>query len=461
MRLPNRLAPAAAAFRAVRRWHGGLSRFARRVSLNVLIGTVISLGLWSLHDNAALRDVEDVGIDWLIRMQWGVAHDEGGASYVFLDIDEPTYRAWGEPFHVPRDRLLKLIRYAVDSGPALVVVDLDLSKPGSDPAAAEGLKQYLEAYTGPDRPPLVLARFFRAPLDPTVHPYYRERASFLDDAVAASPNLHWGSPLFVLDRDRLLRRWRLWEPACRDGAPGIVPSIQLLSVALWQAPRRGADQIDEALAGLAPADCGEPMSGDGQPTTLRIADLTLGAAPGALAQRILYTLPWRLGPGEAYPRTPEGAPALSVRSALPITDGQLPVASEGLRGRVVVIGSSFEDSRDLYHTPLGVMPGAMVLINATRSLQTHGELAPPPWYVKLPIEILLIVLMSLVFALMISFWGMVVSSVAVIVLLLPLSFLFFRAGVWLDFAIPLMAVQVQQFAAEFKELKKQGAPPAG
>jgi hypothetical protein len=67
--------------------------------------------------------------------------------------------------------------------------------------------------------------------------------------------------------------------------------------------------------------------------------------------------------------------------------------------------------------------------------------------------------MSLVFALMSSFWGMVVSSVAVVIALLPLSFLFFRTGVWLDFAIPLMAVQVQQFAAEFKELKKgDGAP---
>jgi hypothetical protein len=436
-----------------------LSRFGRHVSINILIGTVISVGLWSIHDNAALRDVEDAGIDWLIRMQWGVTGGEPGAAYVFLDIDEPTYRAWGEPFHVPRDRLLALIRHAVDGGAALVVVDIDLSKPGSDPRAAARLKQYLEAYTGPDRPPLLLARFFRAPLDPEGPGFYQERESFLDEAVAASPRLHWGSPLFVLDRDRLLRRWRLWEPTCRDGAPAVVPSIQLLSVALWRDPDGGADRLDEALAKLAPADCAQPMDQDSGPATLRVAGLALSTAPSGLGERILYTLPWRLGPGEAYPRTPEGSPVLAVRSARPIADEGPPVASEGLKGRVVVIGSSFADSRDLYHTPLGLMPGAMILINATRSLQTHGELEPPPWYVKLPVEILLIVLMSLVFALMSSFWGMVVSSVAVVIALLPLSFLFFRTGVWLDFAIPLMAVQVQQFAAEFKELKKgDGAP---
>jgi len=92
-----------------------------------------------------------------------------------------------------------------------------------------------------------------------------------------------------------------------------------------------------------------------------------------------------------------------------------------------------------------------VLINAIHSLQQYGELSGPPWYLKLLVEAFLILVMSLAFACFDSFWGMVVSGIFIILWLLPLSFAVFRYGVWLDFAIPLLAVQLHQLADEFKE----------
>lgn len=443
----------------------------RHVLSNLVVGLGIAIFLWNLHGVRWLHEIEDIGIDWVMRMQWGTQPTRLSLAFALLDIDEATYRAWGEPFHTPRDRLVDLIDYAVQGGAKLIVVDIDLSQRGHDPAADAKLQDYLARYAAPGRPPLVFSRVFRESLDPRKDPYRSERRSFLeaDARIAQSPLIHWGSPLFNLDQDRVLRRWRLWEPVCTDGQPGIVPSIQLLAVALRRVdgndPGATVREVQQTLAPLAPTRCdpvkpgAEAHGGQGSSRTVEIANLKLHADPDAVAQRILYTLPWRLQPGQAYPLISGDAgspiPALFIRSALPI--GHQAVDPAWLKGRVVVIGGSYAESRDRHPTPLGEMPGALVLINAIQSLHQHDELEAPPLSVKLLVEAVLIVVMSLAFAGFNSFLGMVASGAFIILALLPLSFVVFRYGVWLDFAIPLLAVQLHQMVAEFEEAQHRRA----
>ena len=54
-----------------------------------------------------------------------------------------------------------------------------------------------------------------------------------------------------------------------------------------------------------------------------------------------------------------------------------------------------------------------------------------------------------------SFWGLLLSGGFIVLLLLPASFVLFRYGVWLDFAIPLLAVQLYQMVVEFREAREQ------
>ena len=380
---------------------------------------------------------------------------------MILDIDEPTYRAWDEPFHVLRDRLLKLIDYAVQGRAALVIVDVDLSQRGHDAVADQALQDYLANYGATGKPPLLLVRAFRPPL-PGQHALPTERRSFLeqDSRLAASPLIQWGSTLFELDQGQLLRRWHLWQITCDEQThqPVVIPSLQLLAV-VWlrqphQDPGKVAGQVQTALQTLAPERC------DGHPShpheeTIDIAGMKLSAQPKGIAQRILYELPWQLHPGEAYPTLPraDGAsvPLLSVFSALPITDGNKPVASDAVTGRVVVIGGSFWESRDLYLTPLGQMPGFLVLVNAIHSLNQHEEIKPPSLYLKLLIMVGLIFLSSLIFARLRSFRAMLVASLVIVIALLPVSYYWFKAGVWLDFVIPFCAVALHWMAARFEE----------
>jgi CHASE2 domain-containing sensor protein len=434
------------------------------------VGMGISIGLLFLHGHPWLEEKEDAAVDWVMQLQWGTAPTKSAVPFAVLDIDEPTYRSWGEPFHTPRDRLLKLIDYAVRGGAALVVVDVDLSQRGHDPAADAGLRDYLAHYGGPRARPILLVRTFREPLSqeavsgapnrPEDVPLPDVRRSFLeeDPDIARSPLIHWGSSLFAPDTDGTLRRWRLWHPACADGASTMVPSLQLLTVALvcpsGKQPEQVIADVHSALRPLAPKPCDEKTSSASHGRMIEVCELSLSAEAKGLAQRILYTLPWKLKEGEGYPEVGKNGtrvPLLTVRSAQPITDGEKPVDASWLEGRVVVIGGSFEEGRDWYFTPLGRMPGYLVLVNAIRSLQQFGEIGPAPWYVRLSVEAVLIVGMSLMFAWLSSFWGMLVSGVLIIFLLLPLSFWFFKQGVWLDFAIPLIAVQLHQMAAECEE----------
>ncbi len=47
--------------------------------------------------------------------------------FVLLDIDEKTYRALEEPFFTQRDKLLKLLKFAVEAIPKLIIVDIAIT----------------------------------------------------------------------------------------------------------------------------------------------------------------------------------------------------------------------------------------------------------------------------------------------------------------------------------------------
>jgi CHASE2 domain-containing sensor protein len=447
-------------------WHRQ-SSLIRHIVGNMIVGLGIALLLWSMHGFSWLHEIEDSGIDWLMKIQWSTQPAKPALPFALIDIDEETYRSWGEPFHIPRDRLVKLVKHAVDGGASAIVIDVDLSQRGYDSNADALLMDYLAGHNKPGNPPIILTRVFREPLKSEISQHRSIRRSFLEDdeRIGQSQLVFWGSPLFNLEQDRMLRRWRLWESVCNDEHHGIVPSIQLLTVALLNNDKVNPDQtasnLEKSLTTLVPEKCGrskpEEKVLDDQHSNkiIDFSGMNLYSDPDALAQRIVYTQPWQLRPGQDRIRisVKDGSetdiPSLSIRSALPIFNPS--VNTSWLKGRVVVIGASFSESRDRYLTPLGEMPGALVLINAIHSLQQYGELTGPPWYVKLFVEAVLIAIMSLAFAWFDSFWGMVVSGAVIILSLLPLSFMVFRYGIWLDFAIPLVAVQLHQMAEEFKE----------
>ncbi len=433
------------------------SWYWRNVVINVLVGVGVALTLRLAPEPDWLATRQDQAMDWMIRMHAGVSpEDYRGRPFVMLDIDETTYRRWGEPFHVPRDRLARLLSFALEGGAGLVLVDVDLDRAaGPEDAELVRVLQALPREPG-GHPPVVLARSFREPLPPDSSPWREQRRSFLDPLVAAKPGAYWASTLFVRDPDYRVRRFRNVEPTCNDGEAAVTPAMQVLAAALLLDPEGGPARLREALGAYRPA-CGEADAPGGAALAdrqIELGGVALALAGDRVSSRILFNFGGDRRPEATPPRVPfrsRETPLLTRLPAHRVTEGQQPLDASLVRDRVVAIGASYADSRDLHATPLGEMPGAVILLNAIYSLLQHGGLKPPSTAVVLATQIALVAVVSLAFAGINFIWAALIATPIVLAVLLPISFWLFHHGVWLDFAIPVGAVQIQAVIKKYIE----------
>ncbi|EDN72247.1 membrane protein [Beggiatoa sp. SS] len=156
---------------------------------------------------------------------------------------------------------------------------------------------------------------------------------------------------------------------------------------------------------------------------------------------MLYTIPWYLNPGKTLPTVSDGRDLLTIMSANKILNKS--VSDKALRDSVTIIGGGYLAGRDWHATPLGWMPGMLVLVNSIQSLLQYGILQPPSnWWILL-FATILIMLTSWLLIQYGQLWG-AIYSVFLIIALIPLSFVLFKYGIWLSFAIPWAAVQLRQ-----------------
>ncbi|OQW91649.1 MAG: hypothetical protein BWK79_16410, partial [Beggiatoa sp. IS2] len=246
----------------------------------------------------------------------------------------------------------------------------------------------------------------------------KKRYSFLDSVVNDKDNqdnrrIQWASTLFELEENRL-RRWRLCEPNELDPFSSL-PSAQLL--------------IKKLLDPKSKLSCAKVEDED-------------------LSQRILYAVrptsdnfpyPYVHGPDGVKRPLLTSYPAYQLLADDPNIDKES--VKQTLQHSIAVIGSSYAESNDLYATPIGTMAGALIVINAIHSLQQHGLLHKPHWFITFVIEFISIVVMSYLFT-RFKFYGKLISGLTVIIFMVPASFFLFGYGTWLDFVIPLIAVQL-------------------
>ncbi len=310
------------------------------------------------------------------------------------------------------------------------------------------------------------------------------RSEAVDAVVAASGGrITLAAPYFHYSPDRVLRDWLLFQIVCQPGhdASGsgrlrVVASVQLAASARHFGVAPAAVTGDALPATACAAEIG---SGGGAGTTPavgafseayweglrraytaspacartpRCRDATLPplARLDALANRILFRV------GE---ESRAGAGALPLVTRLPAADLLADDARGGpsaarralLSDRVTVIGQSHGEARDRHLTPLGEMPGALVLINAIDSMSRHQVLTAPSAVTTWTIAMVLIVAVAWLFVR----WDTIVAAyLGAIVVVLSAgvgSYLWFAHGVWLDFALPLVGVQVHRLTQMWEE----------
>jgi CHASE2 domain-containing sensor protein len=182
-------------------------------------------------------------------------------------------------------------------------------------------------------------------------------------------------------------------------------------------------------------------TGSGQHAGLDIGTAAFHA--GDLSNRIVY----RSGASQQPDRY------FSEVQARQVLNGDLDSnrLSSLFKGRVAVIGQSFFEAGDRHVTPLGQMPGAVVLLNAIDSMVRFPLIQRPSAWVTTPVALLLIVFVGYVFARWDSALGPLISTALALPILAIASFYFFRYGMWLDFALPILAILIHREIKSFEE----------
>lgn len=419
----------------------------RHFSINCLVGIVIALILHFTHHLSFISEAENLAMDLMMHVNQGTSRMSGSddrsdhLAYTFLDIDEDTYRLWDEPFHIPRDKLKQLIEHAETGQAKAILIDVDLAKDSDD---ADVLIEYLKNYKEKFPPLFLLRSFYPASKFTNQDEYFVRNSMF--DKIELGENIHWVQPLFKMDEyDQTVRYWHLYKVGCLDeDKPVVIPSFQLLLDVLLT-HKDDMRYVETQLDRLAPETCGDineyNLDGDLTYGSKKIS--LLSDEHSRIGERIIYTLPYLKK--SANPREYIWQPAHVI------TESDSKISASSVEGRVVVIGASFKGSRDIYKTPIGTMPGAMIIMNAVKSFNAFGQTSTPGLFVKLVIELVLIVMMAFLFMNMSSFKAATVTGLLIVFLLVPISFYFFKYGVWVDFAVPLLGMQMHQIYAEYEE----------
>ena len=375
------------------------------------VGIVASVGVTGASALGYLDQTQIRSLDLLMHLRG--PHDV--SDVVIVAIDDAAFEAMGQRQPLPRGYLARVLRGVQRSGAAVVGLDIMLSAPTSlvdDTALTtavrefsdEGLSRVVTVATGqPPAGPLrdlvlrgdVVAGVSDVPED--------------SDAVIRRANLlvRQGSqvqPTFAL---AILARLggmnqRALETALRS-------PHRVLSLPLWK-PGTGWQ-----AAGELPRDV--------QPDTL-----------------------WRVnfvGPARTFLTIPSETVA-----TLGDKGSEVP-ADNPLRGRIVLVGATFAESRDFYATPHGRLAGIEIHANIVHMLATRSFIRPMGWVLSLGMQVLLVLVGGVLFTVVNPFVGTVICLTAAVVIGLPASYLIFERGhYWLDFMLPIFATRVMAWGVD-------------
>jgi len=206
---------------------------------------------------------------------------------------------------------------------------------------------------------------------------------------------------------------------------------------------------DRAVARLVvPSAPDVPVDAD---AVVRRASLQVGRAPAfaaavanvpVLDPAAVYRINF-IGPAGSFLTIPSDAVAA-------IGDLGVDIAGDNpLRGRIVLVGGTFADGRDMHRTPYGLMPGVEIQANIVHMLVTGSLVRPAGWLAGFAVQLIAVLLAGLVMVVVRPLWGTVVCLVGALLLGVPASYVAFsRGGYWVDFLLPVAVTSLLGVGAD-------------
>lgn len=310
--------------------------------------------------------------DRIVEISAALSNAAGQSLPVTLiKIDEETMAHWGGPAITPHAALARLIETAASGGASAIIVDVDLASDGAAATPDPDLVTAISNYQG-SALPIMFVRSFRAgPLfegDGQTHaittPY--------DDILARTHKAMWVSVLTPLSDDRIVRRLRLWQTDCA-GAEGIsYPSPALVVAAKFAPEGDKSSDLKTFLANQVDRQCKRLDSEPAAWPHRRTADVAIQYMFNAAAKEAtVKTISYKDRKVPLFKQIPASALVnFNTGTATPAGD----IHPQAFHDRIVVIGVTHANSRDIYATPLGPQPGAVILANAVAAAPAMSDM---------------------------------------------------------------------------------------
>ncbi len=338
------------------------------------------------------------------------------SEVVIVAIDEAAFESLGHHQPLSRQYLARLLRALQRSGAAVVGLDVALTSsttPADDAALAQAILDFHQ--DGISR--VVLAETAGLESGPLADP------TFLRAVVR-------GSAMIPVDDDGVIRRAAfLLRPATASPEPAFSLAIAARLAGMDQTALQMAIRTSNAKVSLPiwRAGAGWDLAG-GAPITIR---------PGEL---------WRVnfaGPAQSFLTIPSSA-------VVPLSEPEATIAwNNPLRDRIVLVGGTFRDSRELFQTPRGQLAGVEVHANLVHMLVTRRFIESSGWAVGLGLQVAVCLLTGVALTALRPLAGTFLCVMAALLVGLPASYVVFhKLGYWVDFLLPLLAICFLGVAAE-------------
>jgi adenylate cyclase len=381
------------------------------VAFALLLGVAASVAVTVLSRIGALSGWETRAVDAFLFFRNRVPAPE----IVLVVIDEEAFRELGERQPVSRRYLAELGEFLLQSGARVVAFDV-LLKSRSVPEEDAALVTMARRWEGKGAGRLVFATlavdrkgegWARYELTPPFSPELYGLLGFTNAPVGP---------------DGLIRHMVVLLPA---GDGGFLPSFPLAVLAAYGG--QTAEQLTHVLKDQRSSPIHLPARNSTQGSTLA----------ESISLSTLSENRWRIdftGPQGSFISFASAPLARLART------GQKPNPENPFKGKIVLVGGTFRESRDFYPTPTGLMSGIEIQANMVHTLLSRRALLPPHWLLNLAVLIgacLWVSLLSLWFR---PLW-VAALSVPLIAAFITVSYeAYIHGGYWLDFVAPLVGM---------------------
>jgi adenylate cyclase len=344
------------------------------------------------------------------------------AGVVIVAIDDAAFEGLGRRQPLPRAYLARLVRGLQRSGAAVVALDVSLTTatiPEDDAALATAIREF--SHDAVSR--VVLADIPDVGAGPLGEPGFRQ-------AVVR------GSPAVPVEADGVIRRAVLVIPG---GAGAPRPTLSLATVARLA----GLDQraLDAAVRGPDQALTLPRWRLDGVP---RVDGQTPVHLQAGERLRISFA-----GPSGSFLVVPSGAVAALAEATVEVAD------DNAFRDRIVLVGGTFQEGREVYATPFGPMAGVEVQANLVHMLATGSIVRPARWGLSVLLQLLLVAVAGFALLRFRPLTGTLVSVTAALAIGIPASYYVFHAqGYAVDFLLPVVTTCLMGVAVDHLDRRR-------